>query len=250
MNKKLNLAMDIGEEMLLSGAEVHRVEDSVGRILHAFGAERFDCFIITSSIVVTMRAANGELFTETRRITSSGTDFTKLDRLNRLSRRICSEQLTDEQIEKELANIRQTRPYPFAAEVLIYALIAGSFTAFFGGDLMQTAVSAVIGSLLRFLVWFSEKTVSNTIFSKFVCSSAVTFLTFLSVFSGIVSQGDEIIIGNIMLLIPGLGLTNALRDLFTGDSLAGTLRTLEAMLCALGIAGGYLVVSFAIGGAV
>ena len=53
-----------------------------------------------------------------------------------------------------------------------------------------------------------------------------------------------------MLLIPGLGLTNALRDLFTGDSLAGTLRTLEAALCAIGIALGYIVISFIAGGAI
>ena len=65
---------------------------------------------------------------------------------------------------------------------------------------------------------------------------------------GIITSVDNVIIGNIMTLIPGLGLTNALRDLFTGDSIAGLLRTIEAVLIALAIAAGYFVV--AIGGAV
>ena len=46
-------ALNIGEEMLISGAEVSRVEDSVRRICIAYGAEKVDVFTITSAIVVT-----------------------------------------------------------------------------------------------------------------------------------------------------------------------------------------------------
>ena len=53
---------------------------------------------------------------------------------------------------------------------------------------------------------------------------------------------DKLIIGNIMTLIPGIGLTNALRDLFTGDSIAGLLRSIEAVLTAFAIAAGYFLV--------
>ena len=250
MYKKLNLAMDIGEGMLVSGAEVHRVEDSIGRICRAFGAERVDCFIITSSIVVTVHTPEGETETETRRIIKSSNDFYKLDELNRLSRQICAGLSDEDVIRERIDRILSSNGYPLPVEVLVYTLIAGSFTAFFGGDLAQILVSSVIGAVLRFLVMLSDATVRNTIFSKFICSAAVTLLTFTSLKLGIIPQSDEVIIGNIMLLIPGLGLTNAIRDLFTGDSLAGTLRTLEAVLCAIGIAGGYLVVSLAIGGAV
>ena len=54
---------------------------------------------------------------------------------------------------------------------------------------------------------------------------------------------DKVIIGNIMTLIPGIGLTNAIRDLFTGDSIAGLLRSIEAVLTALSIAAGYYLVA-------
>ena len=52
-----------------------------------------------------------------------------------------------------------------------------------------------------------------------------------------------------MTLIPGIGLTNAFRDLFTGDSISGLLRTIEAILTALAIAAGYFIVAI-FGGAV
>ncbi len=47
---------------------------------------------------------------------------------------------------------------------------------------------------------------------------------------------DEIIIGSIMLLVPGLVITNAIRDTIAGDLLSGLSRTLEAIMIAGAIA--------------
>ena len=249
MKELLSCAMDIGEQMMISGAEVHRVEDSMNRICLAFGAVRVDCFIIPSSMVTTVYCADGSTYTQTRRIHALGTNFHKLDRLNQLSRKICSEPMTTEQIQAEITAIVQSKTYPFWLECLAYAAIAGAFTLFFGGDFRQTMVSLLIGGLVRFLVLFSDRAVKNLIFSKLLSTVSITAMAFLFFKLGIVAKVDEIIIGNIMLLISGLGFTNALRDLFTGDSIAGILRSLEAVLCAVAIAAGYFLFVFAVGGA-
>ena len=60
---------------------------------------------------------------------------------------------------------------------------------------------------------------------------------------GLIQDISAVLIGNIMTLIPGVGLTNAFRDLFTGDNISGLLRTVEAGLTALAIAAGYIVVA-------
>ena len=72
-------ATDVGEHMLKSGAEVHRVEDTVRRICTAYGAERTDVFTITSSIVVTVYVSDFTTVTETRRVSHSVNDMLKLD---------------------------------------------------------------------------------------------------------------------------------------------------------------------------
>jgi uncharacterized membrane protein YjjP (DUF1212 family) len=69
------LAMDIGEKMLISGAEVHRVEEAIKKMCLSFGATRVDVFIITSSMVVTVFDDMGKTYTQTRRITTQTTDF-------------------------------------------------------------------------------------------------------------------------------------------------------------------------------
>ena len=241
MRELLSCAMDIGEQMLISGAEVHRVEDSMSRICTALGAVRVDCFIITSSMVITVHSADDRAYTETRRIKSVGTDFDRLDKLNSLSRRICNNGMTYDEIQNEISKIKRGKAYPFLLQCAAYAVIAAAFTAFFGGELAQILVSGVVGAVICFVVALAERTIQNMIFSKFVSSLFVTFLSYAFLWIGAVSRVDEIIIGNIMLIIPGLGFTNALRDLFTGDSIAGALRSLEAAISALSIAAGYIL---------
>ena len=78
MKKVLKYAMEIGECMLVSGAGVSRVEDTISRICKAYGAKEANVFSITSSIVTTIEDEKGEILTQTKRIRSFKTDFTKL----------------------------------------------------------------------------------------------------------------------------------------------------------------------------
>lgn len=243
MVKSFGYIINIGEQMLLSGAEVHRVEESISRMGYALGAERVDVFIITSSMVVTFHLKNGETYTQTRRIVSASTDFEKLHQLNELSRNICSGDLSESEIEKRLKNISSLKRFPVWVEIICYSVIAGAFTLFFGGTITESVFSLLIGAIVRTVIYFSEKVISNKVFSKFISSAVITFLAFLLVSFKLIPDVDKTIIGNIMTLIPGIGLTNALRDLFTGDSIAGLLRFIEAVLIALAIAAGYFIVA-------
>ena len=243
MKKYLTCVMDVGECMLTSGAEIHRVEESVDRMCKAYGAVRVDVFIITSSMVVTVFDAEEQTYTQTRRITAYTTDFEKIHHLNALSRRICQEKPAPETVQQELERIRLCKTYPFWLECICYSVIAGAFTLFFGGNLGEMLVSLAVGLMVRLGISLCELAISNKIFSKFFSAALATALAMLAVRLGWIDSIDKIIIGNIMTLIPGIGLTNALRDLFTGDSIAGLLRSIEAALTALAIAAGYFLVT-------
>lgn len=243
MQKLFQYAMDIGEEMLLAGAEVYRVEDSINRMCHAFGAKRVDVFIITSSMIATVHTETGEVFTQTRRITSSKVHMERLHRLNQLCREICQNKIPKEKIQEKIDEALCCKPYPLWLEFLSCAVIAGAFTAFFGGNLAESTVSLAVGALVWLMVFFTEKIIPKKIFSKFYASAIATALAFFASCMGWIPSMDRVIIGNIMTLIPGIGLTNAIRDLFVGDSVTGLLRLVDAMLNALAIAAGYYLVA-------
>ena len=53
---------------------------------------------------------------------------------------------------------------------------------------------------------------------------------------------DKIIIGGIMPLVPGIPLTNSIRDFINSDYLSGSIRLIDALLTAFCIAVGVGIV--------
>ena len=244
----LTCALDIGEQMLISGAEIGRVEDSLRHICTAYGCSRTDVFTITSSIVVSIEDAQRKFYTQTRRITSTITDLTRLDKLNALSRRICREKPDYAFVQEQLRIICQAKTYPLWLEALASALVAGSFAVFFGGCWMDGLASALVGFGLRYATWLLQKARMNAIFTNVVASFAMSFAAIVMTRLGFGDHVNMIIIGGIMLLIPGIALTNSLRDMISGDIMSGLLRFFDAILMAAAIAAGYILAASLLGG--
>lgn len=238
-HRLLYYALQIGEQMLLCGAEINRVEDSIGRICRAYGVERVDALTITESIVVTIHGEPYGSVTQTRRIQSSRNHFGKLHALNQLSRTICEMKPEFSYIEEKLSEIEAMSDYSLGVQVFTYALISGAFCMFFGGDWVDVCASALIGVLLKYVEMFFKHLKIYNFFVVLLCSAIGGLLAFLLVKAGLGHHADKISIGNIMLLIPGVALTNAIRDMFQGDTISGLLRFSEALLVAICVAFGF-----------
>ena len=141
-----------------------------------------------------------------------------------------------------------TKEYNLPIQCTVSALIAGAFAIFFGGAFLDGIAAALIGIVLKLIVYATEKTQVNMIFANVVCSFAVCSIAFAFVMLGFGYSTDKIIIGNIMLLIPGVALTNSIRDMISGDIMAGMLRFCEACLVSLAIAAGYIIAALIFGG--
>ncbi len=236
-------AMTIGEKLLISGAEVSRVEDTISRICRAYGAERVDVFSITSSIVVTIHGAAFGTVTQTRRVLGMQYDMHRLEMLNQLSREICAHVLKTPELERRLQEIEGEKEYPFPIQVFAYGLISAAFSVLFGGSLLDAVASAFIGFLLKPAQRELKRMQINTLLSSFVCSVAGGLLAVLLVRLGLGQSVDKINIGNIMLLIPGVAMTNGIRDMFNGDMVSGLIRFFEALLIAVSLALGFVFIT-------
>lgn len=244
----ISCTLDIGEQMLLSGAEVGRVEDSMRLICTAYGCTRVDAFTITSSIVVSLITADGKHITQSRRINGGQTDLTKVHKLNDLSRKICTEKPDYEYVESRIQEICSAKTFPLWFEALASAMIAGAFTLFFGGSYLDGLVACTLGFVCRYLTYIMEKGGMNQVF---VNASATFLLCLMSSYLthiGFGHSADKMMIGTIMLLIPGIALTNSVRDLISGDIMSGLLRFFNALLGAAAIAAGYIVAGNILGG--
>ena len=52
---------------------------------------------------------------------------------------------------------------------------------------------------------------------------------------------DLVMIGDIMLLIPGVAITNAMRDIIIGDTVSGITKLTQCLLWAGALAGGFML---------
>lgn len=243
----LETAMDLGEQMLLCGAEVARVEDSIMRVCQAYEADRADVFSITSSLYVTLRK-DGQTLTQTRRVPDYAVNLHRLDLLNNLSREICRQKPDRSYVEQELARIVAEPLWKFPVICVSSAVIAAAFVILFEGTLADAAVTGVLGVLLRLCLYGLQRLHANMIFTNVVASFFIGAVAMLAVRWGIGQQLDKIIIGNIMLLIPGLLLVNAVRDLVARDIMTGMLRLCEAIVLSAAIAIGFWVAALLMGG--
>lgn len=246
-NALLSGILDIGEQMLCCGAEISRVEDTVERLGLAYGLTRVDVFTITSSIVVTAWTGPEDTLTQTRRIRTRAVDLERLNRLNALSREICEKKPDIGVMKTQIQAVLARPAFPAWLLYAASALIAGAFTVFFGGTLSDALVSAVIGVLLKKLMMLSIRFRLNSVVSNVLLSFAGGAAALLALRLGLCDSYAKTVIGDIMLLIPGITLTDALRDMFYGDLISSIQRLCEALLFSSAIAFGFVLARRVIG---
>ena len=236
-NAILHELLNLAEIMLTNGAEVSRVEETLNRMGHAYGATQMNVFAITSSIVVTMVFEEGEEYTQTRRITTPvGTDFFKLEQANALSRRCCSSPLSLPDLKDEINKISKITPTPYTI-YLGSMLGAGGFSVFFGGTIFLCFLQRHLNSIC-----------SNTLILQFFCSLFVGSGICVAAHFFPVIHADKVMIGDIMLLIPGILMTNSIRDILIGDTISGVMRLVESLLWAGALACGFMCAIWFVGG--
>ncbi len=244
----LSAVLDAGELLLTSGAEAARVEDTMRRLARAYGFVRADVLTITASMAVTVRTADDQVITQTRRILRRGTDMRCIEAVNELSRKVCVNPVPPEELHAHLEAIR-TAPDKLRCRLpLAYLITSGSFAVFFGGT-WRDGIAAMLCSVLLYVIGVLGDRISlQPLVLTMVSSAAMCAAAALTVKTGMGQNLDYIIIGNIMLLIPGIPFVNSMRDIFVGDTITGLLSAFEAVLRALAIAAGCALVLMQTGG--
>ena len=245
----LCLALDIGEGMLKNGAEVSRVEDTIERICNAYGAAHVEVFSIISVVNATVRMPDGTYSSQMRRVKHLGMDLGLLEKLNALSREVCSTTPPLEEFDSKLHAVKTKEIYPWWVMVVAMAIICGGFTFFFGGSWQDALVATFIGAVISVFDIFPSKYI-NSLTKTALSALVIALIAGLSVILGLGQHGGIIIIGSIMPLVPGISFGTAMRDLLLGDLASGSLKAMQSILQALMIAFAYIIAASLVGGVI
>jgi len=229
------------------GAETFRVEDSIARVLSALGATDVNVFVINSCFMVSMKSKEGSVASEIRRCTDKTPDLYKIDRLNSLCRKICSEEMDYDTIIAEIDDIESKKVYPFTVKLFGFTIISVGFCFMFGGRLFELLAALIVSVVVYPLIFSMDKLKSGLFFKNIIASGLIALLTILVSAFLFPVQIDKVIIGTFMNLVPGVSLTTSMRDIIAGDLISGKNTLTEALIIALGMALGAGLVMASLG---
>lgn len=230
---------EMGLQLLRCGAEIHRTEDTVHRLLAAYGLEG-EVFAIPNCIWVSAAPLDAPARTRMRRVPMPSIDVEGIERYNDLSRRLCANPPQDPgELLEQCRQTRQTmRHYPVSLCLFGYFIGAFFFALFFSGGWLEGLTAGLAG-----LAAGAFLTTLNRVNANFFIASLISAFALGAVAYGLLALGAPVniqlvIAGAIMVLVPGLVFTNFMRNLLTGDMIAGVATFFRAVMCAAAIAVG------------
>ncbi len=231
-------AMLAGEIMALSGAETYRVEDTMIRILKSSNLSSVEVYATTTGIVATLSDPAIEPITGVKRIVNRSNNLSRINDVNQVSRNICDGVMTIEEARSTLEEVRYHKAYSNQIIALATIVSMAGFVGIFGGSWLDCLLAGVNGIFIVLIGNLADKRIGSAFIMDMLKSFILAFITMI--FNRYISGIDRnlIIIGSIMPLVPGIPITNAIRDTLQGDYNSGTARAVEAFVISLGIAVG------------
>ncbi|MDQ0247763.1 uncharacterized membrane protein YjjP (DUF1212 family) [Bacillus fengqiuensis] len=229
-----------GKIMLQNGAETYRVEDTMMRIAVSYGINESHSYVTPTGILFSI---DGTEPTKLIRISERTTDLQKVTLVNGISRHISGGHVSVQNAYRMLKKVEAADlAYPISIQIAAAAIASGCFLIMFQGSWNDFVPAFVAGGVGFSCLLYFHHLVKIKFFAEFLSSFIIGLLSFLFVKAGIGSELDKIIIGSVMPLVPGLLITNAVRDLMAGHLVSGLSKGAEAFLTAFAIGTGIAVV--------
>lgn len=226
----LNTCLLAGKIMTESNAEMYRVEDTMSRIASASGIYRLVSYVTQTGLFIGFDRTST---IRMEQITNRTINLERVVKVNNLSRKYVANELTLEELYSALQEVeKDRRMFPVWLQIISAAIISGTIMILFGGELKDLPITLSIGGVGYIVYLCSLRFFRIKFLAEFLSSLIIGIAAILSVRLGIGLNQDLIIIGCVMPLVPGVQITNAIRDLLAGHYVSGVSRGAEAMMTA------------------
>ena len=230
-----------GRLIMENGGETYRVEETITRMGHAFGFAEVESFAVPSGIFISYRKGDGSIETAVKRVRRKGTDLTRVDAVNAVSRRMEREALSCEEVMALLTEI-ETRPPKITKLGLVaaVALSSAGWAVMFGGGVMDCVVAFVVAFIGQSLAFMLDKAGMRSFVSTLLgsmlgqyCARRMRMIASIFVLLSMIP------------LVPGLGLFRCMQylaqEMYGAGADAGVRAMVDIVMIALGLAVGSFI---------
>lgn len=234
----LLFAADAARLMLESGGETYRAEDVAMDIVRSQGGEEVDCFALSTGLMLSFTGVDGKVHSIIRRIKARGMNLEKASRIDTMVKDLRTDKIDIQEAMRRFSEIERLRERPAATRMLVSAIGAGFFALLFGGSPIDAIAAAIAGIAVARLILGFQRTKLPEFLTSLTGGALAVFSAFGFQALGLRINPDIVTIGIMMLLVPGVAITNAIRDLIAGDLVAGMARSVDAFITAASISVG------------
>ena len=232
------VASNAGAIMLENGAEIYRVEDTVERIIRSkTNAKDVDVYS-TFNVIILSFTFDNEVHTNVRRVKNRSNNLFYIDKVNQFSRDFCVGKFSLEEALIELKKIKESKGRPLFERIFGGAIAAGAFSLLLSGGQNEMAISIIVGMLSYYAANFMEQNGIGYFVVNYLYGVIVSILTIISAHFIPDIKSGIIIVSSMMALLPGITITNAMRDLMSGDATSGLTGAVIGILISTALAMG------------
>lgn len=231
-----------GEIMLKNGAETYRVEETMTHIAKACGAVKVESFVIPTGLFLTVYDATGRLLTSMWRVRARTINLDRISKVNDLSRRLVAQRIDYQDAFSILQHIDNERTgFSLLPSMIAAGIIGGTTAILQDANFMEVGGAFCAALVVRYIAHIVSRRHGVQFTYEFLGGMAAALIgSGLDNFVPYLSR-NAVIIGGIMPLVPGVAITNSIRDVMAGDLLSGLSRGMEAVLTATAVTMGVVI---------
>ncbi|WP_346889654.1 threonine/serine exporter family protein [Clostridium sp. UBA1056] len=225
----LDIALSAGELLIINGSESYRVEETIERICKAYNYKS-ECITTGKGIFISILDEEQEKVTSLKKVRSKSVDLYSIELINSFSRSIEVEKISYDEAMERLNAIRKTPTFTLPVRVLAGGMTCFIYSLFFNGTIFDAFISTILGMIIYYMV---DKVSNIGFFQFFIFFFSGFLIGGISIlFESIIPiiKKDNVILGSIMVLLPGVALTNGIKDIIYGDFTSGISKVGEAVL--------------------
>ncbi|WP_125568521.1 threonine/serine ThrE exporter family protein [Companilactobacillus insicii] len=228
------LCLKTGYLLISGGAESYRIEDTIERIGKSLGHE-VHCYVTVTAVFVEVDGQNSKFI----KSTLGGTNLQMIDDINTMSRQLAEKKLSPKTFTEEIEKIyldKHTTDFPFYVKAIGAGFVSMAPMLIFTMPLYYFIYCFIVGTIGYGISYYLAKLSSMPYADLFISGFVIALLSILLSRLNLVEQYHSIIIGAIMPLVPGVAITNAIRELVMRHALRHALSSAVKLLDALLVA--------------
>lgn len=245
----LNYLTKLGRGLLANGATVEHAQLAIEKNAQAYHLEGVSCLVMNHYVSVCFHDSHGHTYMKQLSFSENTINLEKMRRLNDVSYRVCREHPDERELADLLRQTKKEKELPDLAAACFQTLAITCICGILSGSLRDMAGTSLVAFAMFWIFHFLNRLRTDAIINNTVGMFAATILAYMVSGAGIAEHVSWVIISESLLMIPGIPLVNAFRNLICGNEMNGIVQMMKVVLESTFLAIGTYAAVLLMGGA-